>query len=133
MPREHRMLRDNQDTEPVYKSRTLSVLLRTTGDIQKKFEHLSPERRVRGTRGVEDVRLKWRGPTSSGIRSTSCQSASKTRRAFFCPDSLRDTACPIPNSSISPTYKSSCTSAPTASAAPQSAHHSSCNQQLIQY
>lgn len=54
--------------------------------------YLSPGLRSGGNTGWASVRLKWRGPRSKGMRSSSCHSRSRTTSAFDCPASLRDTA-----------------------------------------
>lgn len=56
--------------------------------------YLSPGRRSAGRAGLAEVRAKCRGPRSSGMRSSSCQLLSNTKRCFSCPASPRDTAVP---------------------------------------
>lgn len=57
-------------------------------------DYLSPGRKSGGRAGVAEVRAKWRGPRSSAMRSTTCQSLSSTNSSFCCPASLLDTAQP---------------------------------------
>ena len=57
-----------------------------------RHAYLSPGLRSGGNTGWASGRLKWRGPKSTEMRSSSCQSRSSTTSAFDCPASLRDTA-----------------------------------------